>query len=275
MSGIKGTAPFGPIDSGVGVAVSIKSPLESNGAVPVNIQDQHTRILDLKFIQAQGAPTALTVETAEGDKTITVANAAGFVAGNVIGIFCPCGDFYFGQQIGAPAAGVIALDTPIDVVYELGSSVITAIKNMNVNGSGTTEIFQIGPVGGATGVEIDITRIAGYIQDGSAMDDSLFGALGALANGIVLRKNNGVMQNIWNAKTNGELAEICTIDFNYTDRAPSGSFGARFRNTFAGQTKHGVTIRLEAGDILELLIQDNLTGLEAFTVTAQGHVVTD
>ena len=73
-------------------------PKESNGAVPVNIQDQHTRMLDLKFIQAQGTPTTLTAETSVEDKTITIANTTGFVDKNIVGIFCPCGDFYFGQQ---------------------------------------------------------------------------------------------------------------------------------------------------------------------------------
>ena len=105
-------------------------PKESNGAVPVNIQDQHTRMLDLKFIQAQGTPTTLTAETSVEDKTITIANTTGFVDKNIVGIFCPCGDFYFGQQIGAPAGNVITLDTPIDVIYEVGSFVITAIKNI-------------------------------------------------------------------------------------------------------------------------------------------------
>ena len=250
-------------------------PLEQNGGQPVNVQDQHSRMLDLKFIQAQAPPTTLSVAAAPEDKTITVTNPASFAAGNVIGIFSPTGEFYFGQQIGAPAGSVITLDTPIDIVFPIGSNVLTAINNMAVKGDVTTQVFQIGPVGVGTDVEIDITRVTGYLQDATAMDDALFGGIAALANGIVLRQNNGVLRNIWNAKSNGELAEICASDFNYSDKAPAGSNGARFRNSFAGQEKHGVTVRLEPGDILEMLIQDDLTGLEVFTMTAQGHVVTD
>ena len=80
---------------------------------------------------------------------------------------------------------------------------------------------------------------------------------------------------IWNAKTNGELALICASDFYYTDKAPAGQNGARFRNTFSGQDKHGVTIRLAPGETLELVVQDDLTLLSVFNMMAQGHFVTD
>jgi hypothetical protein len=106
------------------------------------------------------------------------------------------------------------------------------------------------------------------------MDDSLFGGITALTNGVVLRQNNGVMTNIWNVKSNGEFGLLCFDTFE-TSKAPAGSFGFRFRNTYAGQAKHGVTLRLEPGDTLEVLIQDDLTDLEDFAMMAQGHVVTD
>jgi hypothetical protein len=246
--------------------------LEPNGGMPVNLQDQTSRILDLEFIQQQGATTTLAADADPEDTTITLTDATGFVAGNVVAIFTTGGDFYFGEQIGAAAGSVITLDTPIDVLFESGSSVIRASNEMAVNGAITTQIFQIGPVGAGTGIEVDVTRIMGYIQDGTAMDDALFGGIAALTYGIVLRKNDTDIQNIWNVKTNGDLG-ILAYDTSYTTKAPAGSFGFKFRNTFAGQDKHGVTVRLAPGDTLELLVQDDLTGLESFKMMAQGHVV--
>ena len=247
--------------------------VEVNGGLAVNVQDQHTTALDLRFIQPQGAPTTLTVETVPEDMTVTVASTVGFVAGNIVGIFSGTGVFYFGRQIGAPAGNVITLDTPIDKVFTTAlSAVITAIDGMNVNGAITTQVFQIGPIG--TTIEVDITRITGYIQDGSAMDDALFGGIAALTNGVVLRRNDGTIHNLWNLKTNGDIGLLC-FDASYTLKAPSGSFGYRFRNTYAGPSKHGVTIRLAPSDVLEILIQDDLTGLELFNMMAQGHLVTD
>lgn len=256
---------------------SFLPPRESNGGVPVNIQDQHSRALDLNFIMATGAPTALAAPTIVDTYTITVDDTTGFVDGTHIGIFSGVegeGNFFFAGQIGAPVGNVITLDTPMDIVYVIGSNVLPTTRDMNVDGT-TRKIFQVGPVGVATGVEVDITRIAGYLEDATSMDDALFGGIDALAKGIVLRKNNGIIQNYWNAKSNGELALICGKDLDYTTKSPAGFFGARFRSSYAGQEKHGVTIRLEPADTLEILIQDDLTDLTAFRMIAQGHIVTD
>jgi len=255
--------------------VEIISPLESNGAIPVNIQDQHSLALDLNFIQAQGAPTTLSVQADPEDTTITLTSAVGFVDTNVVALVSSTGIFYFGKQVGAAAGNVITLDTPIDKTFATATTVLRAIRNMNVDGSVATQIFQVGPVGGGTSIELDITRIMGYIQDGTAMDDAKFGGITALTNGVVLRQNNSTINNIWNAKSNGELGLLC-YDTAYTTKPPAGtSHGFRFRNTYAGPSKHGVTIRLDPGDILEVLIQDDLTDLETFNMMAQGHIVTD
>lgn len=246
--------------------------VETNGGLAVNIQDQHSLALDLRFIQAQGPPTTLSVQANPDDKTITVVSTTNFVAGNTVGIFSDTGFFYFGKQIGAPAGNVISLDTPVDRMFIIGSNVLTAIDNLNVDGSITTQIFQIGPIG--QDIEVDITRIMGYIEDSVSMDDSRFGGLAPLTNGIVFRHNNTVINNLWNIKSNGDFGLLC-FDFSYTDKAPAGNYGMRFRNTYAGPSKHGVTIRLMPSDILQLLIQDDLTGLVKFNMMAQGHLVTD
>ena len=253
----------------------IWAPMETNGAIPVNIQDQHTRALDIPFIQNL-TPTTLSAKASPDDKTVTVTSTAGFTADASV-VIAGGGEFYYGKQVGAVAGQVVTLDTPIDVEYAAGSIIFPGSHHMNVDGSGTTQIYQIGPVGGPAGVstiELDITRIMGYIQCGSAIDDSLFGNLAALANGVILRVNNDVIHNVWNVKTNGEIGLLC-YDSSESAKAPAGSFGLRFRNTYAGQAKHGVTLRLMPGDTLQILIQDNLSTLEDFVMMAQGHIVTD
>ena len=258
----------------VGATSGQAARVEDNGGLAVNLQDQTTQALDLRFIQ-QLDVDSLANPTAVGDLDIDLTDATGFVDGNVVGFVNPNGNFCFPKQVGAAVGNTITIDTPIDRVYPTAdTTIIRASDDLAVDGSGTTQIFQVGPIGVAAEIEVDITRIMGYIQTGFAMDDALFGNLAALTNGVVLRHNNNVINNIWNAKTNGELALIC-FDSEYTTKAPSGSFGFRFRNTYAGQSKHGVTIRLAAGEKLEILIQDNLSTLEAFSLMAQGHVVTD
>jgi hypothetical protein len=258
----------------IGNAPSV--PRELNGGVPVNIQDQTTKSLDLYFIKLQSQTTLAADITAE-DTTITLTDTTGFVDGCRIGIFSGTGFFYFGSQLGAPTGSTIALDTPVDRDFDSAlSAVICADSNLNVNGSSITQIYQIGPIGsGPEQPNIDITKISGYMESTSPMDDAKFGSLTALTKGIVLRKNNTIIENTWNAKSNSDLALLCSGNFHYSDKAPAGSYGARFVYTFAGQSNQGVTPRIEPGETLELLIQDDLTDLDKFELLAKGHVVTN
>ncbi len=267
------TEIVGPLDPVTGgLPVHIISPLEGEN-LPVAVQDQHTRSLDLKFRRSTAPPTTLSVAAAPNDRTITVANTTGLIPGaHIIITSGGAGYFYQGAQVGVVAGNVVTLDTPIDRDYPIGSTVLPGSDNLNVDGSVTTQIFQIGPVGST--IDVDLTRIMGYIESIVEMDDAKFGGIaGGLAYGIALRTKNGFYTNLWNAKTNGEIALLC-FDANYTPKAKQGFYGYRFRNTYAGPSKHGVTIRLLPYETLEILIQDDLTGLSTFHMMAQGHLVT-
>lgn len=250
--------------------VRIASPLGDDGDVNVDVRSRHTLPLDLNFLEKIG-DTTLASSASVGDTTLDLVNATGFVDGNKIEVEGLTSTF-FAQQIGAPSGNIITVDTPMDAIKITGRPVDRFNNNMNVLGTLTTpRIFQIGAAGSI--INNDITRVMGYIQSGSAMDDSKFGSLTALTNGIVLRRVNADIENYWNIKTNGELALITCGDFDYTIKAPAGSFGARFCNTYAGPDKHGVTIRLKKSDMLQILIQDDLTGLQIFNMMGQGHEV--
>lgn len=246
----------------------------TNGGLDVNIQDQHTQAFDLHVGKGTAAATTISVATVVDAYTITVTSTTGFVAGTSILMVDFTGEAFVAHQVGAPAGNVITVDTPINRVYAAGTLIIPTNINMAVDGSVTRQVFAIGPIGSA--FEFDVTRFLGYIQSSTAMDDGKFGDQAALSNGCVLRRyvaSSGTYQNFWNVKTNGDLALI-GFDFSYADKPPGGtSHGARFRITYGGQSKHGVTIRIEDGDILQFIIQDDLTGLEKFHVMAQGHRV--
>jgi len=258
------------------VKSEIIGPLEANGAIPVNIQDQYSRMLDLPFINANPANfTTLTADASEGDYIISVTQTTGMVEGSIVGLSHPDGQFYFGNITDIDGLD-ITLDTRLDSDFpSADSNIFPGTTNMNVEGTMANPIiFQVRGVGPGSGIEVDVTRVMGSMTDDSAMTDALFGSLTALTNGVVLRVTNGVMQNLWNVKTNGEFALLC-FDAFYPNKVPTGVYAFRFRNTFAGPSKHGVTIRLAEGDILEVLIQDDLTDLTDFHMMAQGHFVTN
>lgn len=256
--------------------VKIIEPIEKNGGIPVNVQDQTTTPVDLYFLQAIGTPTALTNTPSINDMNVTVDSVASISVGNYLGIFSGISGenrFYFGEVIAVNGNNV-TLDTPLDFNFSAGDTVVSTTRDLNVDGSSTTQSFVVRGAGTASPLEIDITRIIFQITDNSAMDDGLFGALPSLTNGIVLRRNNGQVNNIYNIKNNGDFG-LVAFDKAYSDKAPAGLFGLTVRSTFAGQSKHGVAIRLGINESLELLIQDDLTGLNSFRILAQGHVVTD
>ena len=258
------------------LSVVVVSPLESNGAIPVNIQDQTTPPFDLYFIQSQAVPTTLLVNASIDDLTINLSSTVGFVDGSYVGIFCPDENrFYFGTQIGSPIGNSITLDTPLDFNFTTGDNVLGFSRDLNVDGSNTTQIFEIQGTGG--NAEIDITRILIQMTTDTDPQFSDFGDItDGLDNGIVLRRVNGDIRNIWNIKSNSEFANHA---FDYTPYVASnpgqGVPGIAVRYSFAGQSKHGVAVRLAQGESLELWIQDDLSSLASFRIIAEGHLVTD
>lgn len=252
----------------------VVSYYDDRGNVEVAIQDQFSPAIDAFFGMPVGV-TTLAVETAIDDLTISVADASSASVGDRVLLIevdpdpAP-GQFYLGTILGI-AVNDITLDTPINFAYEIGT--ICAFRNSEiaVDGSITTQIFDFPVSAGVT--SLDITRFMFTMECDGAPDDSKFGNLPALTNGIVMRKQGITdIQNFWNIKTNGDFAAL-SYDVTYSDKAGAGNHGVRCRMSYGGQDKHGVTIRLAPTESLELLVQDDLSGLVRFIIAVQGHVV--
>jgi len=259
-----------------GFLSSLASAVNPLGGIDVRLQDQTTRPIIVKFNKVTNS-TTLSVPAVKGAYTITVTNTTGFVDTKYIILFEPASvNFSFYNQVGAPAGNVITLDTPLDFAYSAGTFVDAAITNMNVNGAVTPQVFGLRGTGAPPGVDIDvdITRIIFSCLTASAIDNAKFGDLARLTRGLVLRKRNDLIENVFNVKSNGEIEGIM---YDYTPRAATnpqqGIDGFSGRLTFGGQSKIGVVIRLPIGEDAEVLIQDNLTGLTSLEITAEGHVV--
>lgn len=243
--------------------------------IDINLQDQTTPVIIQKFNQVQES-TTLAAQVAIDDREITLADATGAVDGSHIILFDPASvRFTTFTQVGAPAGNVITLDSPLDFAYPDGTFVDIATTDMAVNGAGTTQIFGLRGIGTPAGVELtfDVTRIVITLLCNNAPAYNLFGDLPKLANGVFIRKRNGEYFNIANIKTNGEWAGIM-YDLSAADAVNpnQGQNGWIGRQTFAGQNKMGVAVRLPIGEDLEIHIQDDLTDLDLFEVVAEGHI---
>ncbi len=248
------------------------SKYDSRGNTNVVLNDQFTPSLDFSFIQAKGVFTTVAVQVAIDDMDIEVANATGISIGDYLGVFCPvAARFYFGTVLGI-AVNVLTMDTPFDFAYLVGDNVVNFTRDMNVNGNVTPQTFVISGAGPTADVAIDIYNIRINIVDNSAMDDTKFGSRAALSKGLVLRVNNGITTNMFNVKTNGEIATLAATS-NYPEKVPAGVFVFRARYAVAGWDGHGVSVRLNPGDTLEAIIQDDLSDQDVFRMIAQGHIV--
>lgn len=254
--------------------------VEANGGLAVNIQDQTSPAFDLYFIRGTAAPTTIASQVSVGDTTIEVVSTANIIIGTYVGIFCPAEGRFFFSTVLSVASPNITVDTPADFAFNIGDQVQPTTRDMhNVVGTLLAPVIFEVQGAGSGDLEIDITRLMFSIVCSSQPDDSLFAGIAALINGIVIRRKDGSYRNYANIKANGDFANLA-FDIVYTNRTtPASTFGVRVRWSFAGQDKHGVAIRLAAGESLQILIQDDLTvdtqDILSFRAIAVGHEVTD
>jgi len=106
----------------------------------------------------------------------------------------------------------------------------------------------------------------------TVMYESTFGPLTSLTNGLIIRKNDGVMKNIMVVFDNGGISERSQI-VTYPTKVPSGNYAFRASKQFADN--NGVVIRLQHGECIEVVVRDNLidSDFTKFACLIHGHVV--
>lgn len=248
---------------------------ESNGGLPVNLQDQTTPPLILPLAQ-QLASDSLASDAVIYSNTVILNDATGFTIGDHFRIISVDADrFYFGEILNI-VTNTITLDNPIDFAYPATSECTASNINMNVNGSVTPVIFNLRTGSPSIPSDVDVTRLLFSCTTDSAVDLGKFGNLTALAKGIVFRKIDGETRNYFNVKINKDIAAIAYDWTPYDASNPgTGIYGFSARLTFGGQNKIGTVIRIGPEDNLQAIIQDDLTGLDELRITVEGHVVQD
>jgi hypothetical protein len=243
-------------------------PTASN-PLPVNIQDKTSEIIDLYVCKINGT-TNPTSGINVDDKQVTVANNTGAVVGDCINIQ---ENGHYSQSIISNVAGnIISFSSPIDYAYTTSAIVYFGEWDLaTANGSVTPQIFHICP---PDGVKYDIYAISISIEDNTVMYESKFGGITALTNGLIGRVTDGYTKNLFLVTNNGGFREYGFIT-EYPDKVPTGSYA--FWGNKQISRDNGVAIRLNGTteDKIEIIVQDDLTGLSKFAITVHGHVVTE
>lgn len=253
--------------------VSIVSPLESNGGIPVNVLDLTTKPLDALFSQSV---SNFTLASDTGVSTVTTmvydfeaSGGHGISADDELLLLDPAANRVLQCVALGVAVNTITIDRPIDHVFPAASTLgRIVITNMNVDGSVTEQIFSVR----AGAIPTDYVRLLLTATNNSAMDYSLFAGEAALTRGLVFRIVNGFQKTVFNFKTDADIGQFA-YDLRYADKAPAGEFGMATRITFGGQDKHGVVLRISGDDVLQWVVQDDLTGLITLRVAGEGHEI--
>jgi hypothetical protein len=267
----------------LGFKNSIEISDRGGTSLGVTLQDQTTGVLDVPFLLNESSPT-LAADTVVNSRDITLTAGHGLInqphpAGNIGDVMeiadTTNGSFFMQCGILAIVGDVVTLDCPVNRIYTTANSLLSVSHiDMNVDGSVTPVIFSILPFSLQKG---DMTRVIVEMRSLDDMDFTTFGGLPELTNGCVIRVNNGdgTYRNLYNFKSNGDIIEQC---YDHRFLAPRGgnvTNGFTARLTWAGQSKHGVAIRLDGslGESLEFIVQDDLTdadGLIRMHWTGQG-----
>lgn len=247
-----------------------RQPSPFTTAVDVAIQDQNSEPIDLYFCNTL-LTTVPTAPIALDAKSISLASVTWASVWDCINISENWRTFQ--AIIQTINTLTVTFNCPADQAFTTNAVVCTGKWNMNVNGSVTPSIFRIKP---PLGVQRDINRIIIGITDDVAMDDWKFWGIASLTNGVVFRIKDWYYKNLFVVSDNGWLRER-SFDVAYADKAPAWTYWFGCRKTFNWQDKSWVTLRLnwDTGDELQIIIQDNLTGLTKFACVAQWHTVVD
>jgi len=235
----------------------------------VFLQDATTNIIDY-YVPIPKEILELSQTPIVGSYIVDVVDASNVIVGDYIVI--KYGLRAYQAQVLSINVNELTMDTPIDCSCSLDAIIESRTINLAVDGSVSPVVADFAPPPGAV---VDINVIGFFMLDEDDMDDGTFGGIPELTKGVVLRKrldSSGYI-TIFNAKTNGDLSKRAVM--NYTDKAPAGQYGLRASKYMNGQGGNGVAIRLDGGkdESLQLIIQDDLTGLISFTAVARGHIV--
>lgn len=246
------------------------NPINSlGGALDIHDADSHDTLINHFVHYLTGDTSVLNGSFNAGDRVIVVEDSTGFVAGSQIDIQNGTKHIHHWRIVTDVTGNNITVDAPLDYDFPNGSVVNEGIANMNVDGSVTPVVFVLTPKEDQV---LHLLRMLIALEHSTAADDSLFGDLPALTNGVVIRvsNNGGTSFNTLTTWHKNKDMKEDMYDVTYTDKAGGGNHGTNGRWTWKNV---GNIINLDEteNEIFQVVIQDDLTSLIDFQIKLQGH----
>jgi len=222
------------------------------------------------YVHRHGAATTLAVAVSTGDTSVDVLDASGFSVGQFVHFGAEIGHTEpIHSQITAIAVNNITLDRPIDNNFQIGDEIEEVIVDMSTDIGTLVAPISYKYYPRKDTVEHITILILSMVHAGAG-DNSKFGDLVALSNGVVVRGLiNGVIRTFSNWKTNDDVI-LDMYDLVYDAKSGGGKFGTRAR-TLLEELDVKIRLNYAKGDYLEVLIQDDIQALTSCRMRVQGH----
>lgn len=259
-----------------GVNDGVVDPIGSlSGAINTHDADVHIHPLS-HFVFKKGTTYTLASDAAVGATSLVLTSVVGLLVGDYLHITDTSNNNHEHCMpvVTNIAVNTITLDRPLDRIFLAATTTVDKVLiNLGVAGTlASPQIYVLQPDPGSTW---HVTSMSFTILDNAAMDDNTFGGLASLTNGVVFRVKDilsGTYTTLfkWKNNTSPVLDGFTTA---YNARAPSGYYG--YTGQIDGRNVYGAIFRLAntltETSQLEILIQDDLSGLVDFKVKLQGH----
>lgn len=237
--------------------------------LPIQIMDNRHELVNFSFHVNNGASTTLSAESAQGATFIDVVDATGFSAGDILDIGVEDSTH---AEITSIASNRLTLDRPLDHIHPSGEIVFVIIRNLATTlGSLSSPISYMAQP--KVGFKWHVNTLIVSLVHSSAGDDSKFGSISALTNGVILRgyhADTGKYHTFTNWKRNQDML-LDVSEMIYSSKSGGGLYGTH-GNWLLRSIGVSVELNGTEGDFLEILIQDDITSLSSFLVKVQGYV---
>lgn len=210
----------------------------------------------------------LTSPISDGDKVVSVSAGHGFTATGEYMVAFENG-LYFQSKVIAVATNDITVQTAISSDFSTDAVILRGVIDMDVDGSSSPQEFHCLFRGGAI-TPVDVQYVMITMQHLLEGDDSKFGGIAAITNGLRFLKESTFKQGLGNYLKNQDFREF-GADIEYSDKAGGGAYATNV--IFDIKNIYGVVIRLSPllPECFKVIVQDDLTGLNLLHVAIMGQ----
>lgn len=242
------------------------SHLEAVKQRDVWVQDQTTAPFHRFLMREDKTDITLVSDVAKNDLDLVVSSGHGFVVGN----WCLLvyGAYTQQNEVIAVDVDTITISAPLGIPVKItGTQIIRGKVDMAVNAGSFDSVYVCNVYGSSP---IDVIHLHVFITDNLEGDDSKFGGISELTNGVLVRKCDHVDLNLGTYKKNGDFIQYGG-SANYTSKAGGGEYSMDFAYNL--KEIYGVVFRLDPmlNEKIIVTIQDNLSALSTFRIVASGQ----